>query len=150
MRLGPSLTRTLRSGRSYLIPVFSVAYTLLGPLKNPTPLFSITSVLFGLKIGGGCPRPRQATSWEWIRGSLRHRAHLSTLCSLCRCLPRPVGVANPSLFFRQRIQNNLGSRATSLAIFSSTGNFSRSGSGTFTFEPVSMLINSSAFTTPLP
>ena len=47
-------------------------------------------------------------------------------------------------------QNSFGSRAPSLAIFSSSGNFSRSGSGTFTFDAFSMAISSSAFTTALP
>ena len=47
-------------------------------------------------------------------------------------------------------QNSFGSRFPSLAIFSSSGNFSRSGSGTFTFEACSIAISSSAFTTPLP
>src|SRR5260221_6542547 len=48
------------------------------------------------------------------------------------------------------ISNNVGSRGPSLAIVSSSGYFSRSGSGTFTFDCFNMLINCSALTTPLP
>jgi len=47
-------------------------------------------------------------------------------------------------------QNNFGSRGISSAIRSSSGYFSRSGSGTFTFAPFSIAISSSAFTAALP
>jgi hypothetical protein len=67
------------------------------------------------------------------------------------------GVADQGSEFRVRaassarsLQNSRGSRGFSLAIFSSSGYFSRKGSGTFTFASFSILINCSAFTTPLP
>ena len=47
-------------------------------------------------------------------------------------------------------QNSFGSRAASSAIRCNSGYFSRSGSGTFTFVPLSIAISSRAFTTALP
>jgi hypothetical protein len=48
------------------------------------------------------------------------------------------------------IGNRLGSAGGASAMASNSGNFSRRGSGTFTFEPFKMLISCSALTTPFP
>src|SRR5262249_56945996 len=70
----------------------------------------------------------------------RNYGYFVTIPMVFRTCACPVGTA----------QNKRGSSAGPSAILSSCGYFARSGSGTFTFTPLSMAINSSAFTTALP
>ena len=55
----------------------------------------------------------------------------------------------PNYYNFLNFQNNRGSFGRSFAIFSSSGYWIRSGSGTFTLDSFNMLISCSAFTTPL-
>lgn len=61
-----------------------------------------------------------------------------------------VSSANPAKAQLHPIGNSVGLSGGMSAIFSSSGYFARSGSGTFTFAPFNMLTNCSAFTTPFP